>query len=208
MAVKEQWTLIHAERAALSNDLAGLDAARWQTPSLCAGWTVREVLAHMTATAAMTPARFVGKFAGSGFNFKAMADKGVQGELGDSGATTLERFSAQATSTTAPPGPTDSWVGETIVHAEDIRRPLGIGHTYASAAILRVASFYQGSNTLIGAKNRIAGVTLRATDADWSHGSGPEVSGPLLSLVLAMTGRKAALDDLEGKGLEVLRSRD
>jgi len=71
-----------------------------------------------------------------------------------------------------------------------------------------VADFYKGSNTLIGAKNRIAGVALRATDTDWSHGSGPEVSGPLLSLVMAMTGRKVALDDLEGPGLEVLRARD
>lgn len=71
-----------------------------------------------------------------------------------------------------------------------------------------MADFYKGSNLLIGAKSRIAGVTLRATDADWSHGSGPEVSGPLLSLVLAMTGRKVALGDLEGPGVEVLRSRD
>jgi hypothetical protein len=104
------------------------------------------------------------------------------------------------------PGP---WtVGETIVHAEDIRRPLVIAHTYAPAAVRRVADFYKGSNMLIGAKNRIAGVTLRATDTDWSHGSGPEAMGPLLSLVMAMTGRKVALDDLEGTGLYVLRSRD
>lgn len=61
--------------------------------------------------------------------------------------------------------------------------------------------------TLIGAKNRIAGVTLHATDTDWSHGSGPEVNGPLLSLVMAMTGRKVALNDLAGPGVEVLRSR-
>jgi uncharacterized protein (TIGR03083 family) len=208
MAVKDQWMLIHAERDALTRDLAGLGAAQWQTPSLCEQWTVREALAHMTATAAMTPARFFGKFLGSGFNFTSMNNKNVQGELGDSASQTLERFAAHATATTAPPGPTDSWVGETIVHAEDIRRPLGIAHTYAPAAVLRVANFYQGSNTLIGAKNRIAGVTLRATDTDWSHGSGPEVAGPLLSLVMAMTGRKVALDDLDGPGLEVLRSRD
>ncbi len=134
--------------------------------------------------------------------------KGVQGELGDSPAETLARFKAQAASTTSPPGPMDSWVGETIIHAEDIRRPLGIVHSYAPVAVRRVADFYKGSNTLIGAKNRIAGVALRATDTDWSHGSGPEVSGPLLSLVMAMTGRKVALDDLEGPGLEVLRARD
>jgi len=207
MTAKDQWSLIHPERDALAADLASLDASRWQTLSLCTDWTVRQVLAHMTSTAAMTPPRFIGKFLGSGFNFKAFSDKGVESELGDSPAETLSRFQAQAASTTSPPGPMDSWVGETIVHAEDIRRPLGIAHTYAPAAVLRVADFYKGSNTLIGAKNRIAGVTLRASDTDWSHGSGPEVAGPLLSLVMAMTGRKVALGDLEGQGVEVLRLR-
>jgi hypothetical protein len=60
---------------------------------------------------------------------------------------------------------------------------------------------------LIGSKNRVAGLTLRASDADWSHGTGPEVSGPILSLVMAMTGRKAAIDDLSGEGVATLRSR-
>jgi len=72
---------------------------------------------------------------------------------------------------------------------------------------VRVADFYKGSNLLIGSKNRIASLTLRATDTDWSYGTGPEVSGPILSLVMAMTGRKAAIDDLEGDGVATLRAR-
>ena len=72
---------------------------------------------------------------------------------------------------------------------------------------MTVADFYKGSNLLIGSKNRIAGLTLRATDADWSHGTGPEVSGPIVSLVLAMTGRQAADGDLTGDGVATLRSR-
>jgi uncharacterized protein (TIGR03083 family) len=94
-----------------------------------------------------------------------------------------------------------------IVHAEDIRRPLGIKHAYPAEAVTRVADFYKGSNLLIGSKRRIDGLTLRATDADWSHGTGPEVSGPALSLVLAMTGRTAAIEDLDGDGVATLRRR-
>jgi len=75
------------------------------------------------------------------------------------------------------------------------------------AAVTRVADFFKGSNLLIGAKKRIAGLSLRATDAQWSTGSGPEVAGPAISLVMAMTGRGAALDDLSGEGLATLRSR-
>jgi hypothetical protein len=106
-----------------------------------------------------------------------------------------------------PPGPIDSWLGETIVHAEDIRRPLGIAHTYPVNDVTRIAAFYRGSNLLIGGKRRAAGLTLRATDADWSAGSGPEVAGPAISLVLAITGRPAALDDLSGEGLAALNQR-
>ncbi|HEX9546882.1 MAG TPA: hypothetical protein VF942_06065 [Acidimicrobiales bacterium] len=70
-----------------------------------------------------------------------------------------------------------------------------------------MATFYKGSNLIIGAKKRIAGLKLTATDVDWSTGDGPDASGPILSLVMAMTGRKAALGDLSGPGVETLRSR-
>ena len=72
---------------------------------------------------------------------------------------------------------------------------------------MRVADFYKGSNLVIGAKNRIAGLRLRATDVDWSRGDGPEVEGPITSLVMAMTGRKAAIGDLSGEGVATLSSR-
>ena len=57
------------------------------------------------------------------------------------------------------------------------------------------------------AKNRIAGVRLRASDTNWQHGEGPEAAGPIIAILLAMTGRKAALDDLTGDGVAVLRER-
>ena len=127
-------------------------------------------------------------------------------QRGSSPADTLAHFEAIVTSVKHPPGPADTWLGETIVHAEDIRRPLGIEHKYPAEAVVRVADFYKGSNLLIGSKRRIGGVMLRATDADWSNGTGPEVSGPILSLVMAMTGRQAPLDDLTGDGVATLRS--
>ena len=96
-------------------------------------------------------------------------------------------------STSAPPGPKASWLGEVVIHGADIRRPLGIPHTYASDTVRQVIDFYKGSNMLIGAKNRIAGLALHATDDDWQHGQGDAVEGPLLSLLLAMTGRASAL---------------
>jgi len=132
---------------------------------------------------------------------------GVAAHRGSSPAETMSNFEAVMTSTKHPPGPADTWLGETIVHSQDIRRPLGIEHHYPTEAVVRVADFYKGSNLLIGSKKRIEGLTLSATDTEWSHGTGPEVAGPILSLVMAMTGRKEALDDLTGDGVATLRSR-
>jgi len=207
MPKSSPWPVIHAERAALADDLAELKDAQWSTPSLCPGWSVREVLGHMTATAKLTPGKFFAGLAGVGFRFNAMTARDVARESSGPAADGLAEFRRYAEATTSPPGPVESMLGETIIHSADIRRPLGIAHAYPGDAVVRVADFFKNSNLLIGSKRRIAGLTLRATDAEWSTGSGPEVSGPALSLVLAMTGRKAALDDLSGEGLPTLRSR-
>jgi uncharacterized protein (TIGR03083 family) len=202
----EIWVAVHEERRALAADLEGLSDEQWAHPSACPEWTVRDVVAHMTAAASMTPVEFFGKFIGSGFSFDKLQAKDIARERGGSNADTLVRFKAQVTSKKHPPGPTLSWLGEALVHGEDVRRPLGLTRAYPVAPAAAVAGFYKGSNLLIGSKKRIAGLRLKATDTDWSTGDGPEVSGPIVALVLAMTGRKVA-SDLSGDGAAVLASR-
>jgi uncharacterized protein (TIGR03083 family) len=201
------WPTVHAERQALADDLKSLTDDQWKTPSLCDGWSVQQVVGHMTATAKLTPPKFFAGLIGSGFRFTAFAQKAIDREAAGSGADTLARFTSEVMSTKHPPGPTTSWLGETIVHGEDVRGPLGIAHDYPSDALIAVADFYKGSNLLLGGKKRVDGLTLRATDADWSSGSGPEVSGPMKAIVQAIAGRKAALDDLSGDGTSTLSAR-
>ncbi len=201
------WNAIATERKALANDLAALDDARWATPSLCGGWTVKDVVAHMTATAETTPLNFLPRLVAAGFSLNKMSDKDVAARTKGSSAELLDRFRSRVSSRKHPPGPTDTWLGETIVHAEDIRRPLGLKRNYPSDALAQVAKFYSGSNLVIGGKKRVAGLKFVASDADWSMGEGPEVQGPFASIVLAIAGRKAALADLSGPGVETLGSR-
>ena len=203
----EIWPVVHAERRALAADLDGLTEEQWRTPSLCAGWSVHDVLAHLVSTAKLTPPAFVAGLVGSGFSFGRFTGKRIADERAGGPAATLAAFRSVETSTSAPPGPTTSWLGEVLVHSEDIRRPLGIRHEYPVDAVRQVTEFYAGSNVLIGGKRRVDGVTLQATDTGWSHGRGPVVSGPALALMLATTGRAAALDELTGPGVVVLRSR-
>jgi len=205
--VTDQWSLVAAERGAIADDVAGLRPEQWATATLCPSWTVRDVVAHMTATGSLNPGTFLVRFATTGFNFEKFVNGEIRKHLGSDSGATLAAFRAVQNSTSAPPGPKASWLGEVVVHSEDIRRPLGISHAYDPAAIRQAADFYKGSNTLIGTKNRIAGLTLKATDQDWSHGQGPVVEGPLLSLLMAMTGRSAHIIDLAGDGVETLRSR-
>jgi uncharacterized protein (TIGR03083 family) len=203
----DTWKVIHGERKALAADLKSLDESQWTVTSLCSEWTVRDAVAHMTATAKITPATFFPKMLMSGFSLPRLQVKDIAVERGTSPADTLARFEAIETSVKHPPGPVDSWLGESIVHAEDIRRPLGLQHDYPMDAVVQVADFYKNSNLIIGTKRRIDGLSLRATDTDWSHGTGPEVSGPMLALLMAMTGRKAAASQLSGEGVATLQAR-
>ena len=175
MAKADLWSMIHHERAALADDLATLSDEQWDVPSMCTGWSVRDVVAHLTASAKISVPGFFIKMAGSGFSFTRMQTKDIAVERGASTAETLERFRGQITSTTHPPGPTDTWLGEAVIHGADIRRPLGIAQSTPTDAAVRVAEFYKGSNLVVGAKKRIDGLQLTATDADWSTGSGPAV---------------------------------
>lgn len=207
MATSSPWPMIHAERESLIADLGTLTDEQWATPSLCAEWTVRDVLGHMIATAKMTPPKFFLSMAAAGFRFNNMNAKGVASQATARPADGLTVLRDHLKDTTAPPGPVESMLGEAVIHPADIRTPLGIAHAYPEEALVRVADFYKASNLIVGAKSRIDGLTLRATDTGWSTGSGPEVTGPHLSLILAMTGRSAALADLSGEGLSTLRSR-
>jgi uncharacterized protein (TIGR03083 family) len=201
------WPIIHAERESLADDLAGLTAEQWAMPSLCREWAVHDVLAHLVSAAKMTPPRFLANFAAAGFNFNKFTAKQVAVEGAGGPAATLAAFRSAQSRTTAPPGPKETWLGEAIVHGEDIRRPLGLPHSYPLPAVTRALAFYASSNTIIGGKSRVAGLTMKATDTDFSVGSGPLVEGPALSLVLAATGRKSALAELSGPGVDDLAQR-
>ncbi|MGX1225363.1 maleylpyruvate isomerase family mycothiol-dependent enzyme [Streptomyces ambofaciens] len=201
------WPLIRTERAALASDLAELTEEQWATPSLCAGLTVREVLAHLTAGASLNTVRWLAGVIRCRFDFDKQVAVRLAEQLGADPAETLARFGHIVPSTTKPPLPVIAMLGETLVHGEDIRRPLGIRRDHPIDVVTRVAEYYQGSDMVVVARKRIAGLRLAATDGPFTTGSGPVVSGPTMALVMAMTGRATYCDDLEGDGVDVLRGR-
>ncbi|WP_155371421.1 maleylpyruvate isomerase family mycothiol-dependent enzyme [Catellatospora vulcania] len=201
------WELIHAERAALADDLAALGEGWWTTPSLCAGLSVREVLAHLTAGASLNPVRWMAGVIRWRFDFDRMVAMRLAEQLGADAAETLARFRGVVTSTVKAPIPVEAVLGEVIVHGEDIRRPLGIRREYPIGALTGLAEYYQGTDMVVLAQGRIGGLRLAAVDGPFATGSGALVSGPTLALVMAMTGRETYCDELSGEGVAILRDR-
>jgi uncharacterized protein (TIGR03083 family) len=204
--VSEVWPIVHAERAALIDDLADLTDDQWSHPSLCDGWTVHDVAAHLIHNAKTTRLGIVRDMVRARFDFDRQNAQGVEREHGAKPAETLVRLRQVATRTSTPPAPLDSRLVEEVTHGEDIRRPLGIRRAYPSEAVVRSLRYQVRTPvSLGGAKQRVGTVRLQATDEDVSIGDGPEVSGPALSLLLAISGRRVALDDLYGPGVAALK---
>src|ERR1022692_1290179 len=135
------WSLVHAERAALAADLADLTNHQWRPGSLCTGFTVRQVLAHLPAGASLNPVRWLAGVIRCRFDFDKQVAMRLAEQLGATPAETIDRFRSVLTSTIKPPLPTAAMLGESIVHAEDIRLPLGIRHDYPIETLTLVAAY-------------------------------------------------------------------
>ncbi|RJQ79906.1 maleylpyruvate isomerase family mycothiol-dependent enzyme [Pseudonocardiaceae bacterium YIM PH 21723] len=201
------WSLIHAERAALAADLAHLTDEQWSTRSLCSELSVREVLAHLTAGATLNGFRWFAGVLRCRFDFDKQVAMRLAEQLGDSPGETLDRFDQALRNKIKPPLPVIAMLGETIVHGEDIRHPLGIRHDSPIATLTRVAEYYRSSDQVVVARKRVEDLRLVATDGPFTAGDGPLVSGRTLALIMAMTGRTRLCDELTGPGVPILRDR-
>lgn len=191
----------------MAETLDSLSAEQWDVASWCEGWSVHETVGHVVAAAEQTPLNFYRELIAAGLKFDVFTERGVARLATVAPEELIRRLRARTTTTNHPPAPVMAMLGEIVVHGDDIRRPLGLAHQSPEIALLAVADSWKNSNLLIGSKRRISGLQLRATDVEWVHGDGPEVSGPLQSLILAMTGRKGSHQDLSGEGLSILASR-
>jgi uncharacterized protein (TIGR03083 family) len=194
------WSAIRAERAALAADLADLTDAQWASPSLCRDWTVEEVVAHLTAAASIGRWRWIASMLGARFDPAVHNARRLAEHRGATPAETLQRFRAVVDSRVAPTRDTAAWLGEVVVHGEDVRRPLGLDSPTTVATATAVAEFYASRDFAVPSRSAIEGLRVEATDGPFATGAGPLVAGPTRSLVMAMAGRRTHLTDLTGPG--------
>jgi uncharacterized protein (TIGR03083 family) len=198
-------SMARAERADLAAFLATLTPQQWATPSLCTGWTVKDVVAHMISYEELGAMGLIKRFL-KGRIVRAN-EVGVDEFAPRSPQQLLEFLRNHLT----PQGLTAGFGGmialvDGTIHHQDIRRTLGQPRTIPADRLKRVLGLVPG-NPRLGAGRRIRGLRLRATDIDWAHGHGPEVIGPGEALLMAMAGRPAALADLAGPGRATLAAR-
>ena len=193
------WAAVHEERCALSKDLWGVPAQRWAESSLCPGWDVHDVVAHLIDTAKTTRLGFVRRLVAAGFDFDRDNAIGVVRERRASPAETLAEFDRIVTATKTPPAAPATRLVEAVVHGEDVRRPLGVHRTYPLDHVLPALKYQlKTSASMGGGRERAAGFRLVAVDAGFSSGAGPEVHGTALALLLAISGRPLEAAELFG----------
>ena len=199
--------LATAERHDLADFLETLTPEQWSRQSLCQGWTVRDVVAHLISYEEVGMLRFIGGFVRHGFKFGRMNES----RLAEFGAKTPAELVAYVRAHAKPSGPTavgDARIGLTdgLIHHQDIRRALGRPRQVPAERLAPVLDFAMIAPPL-PAKQNGQGLRLVASDLDWSYGSGAEVTGPGEALLMAVCGRAHALPELMGPGLRTLESR-
>ncbi|MFN2569623.1 MAG: maleylpyruvate isomerase family mycothiol-dependent enzyme [Candidatus Dormibacteria bacterium] len=194
------------ERRANQEMLSRLTADQWEAPTLCEGWTVRDLAGHLASADDMSLGRFLATLLAAGFS----PDKANQAFIdrwtvrsNDDIVAAVGSPALKGLFRVAPAGA----LTEAFIHGQDIRRPLNISHAHSEESLRAAALATCTTPTGTGSKRRVKGLRLRATDIDWSHGEGPEVTGPAEALVMAANGRAVALADLSGEGRDMLAAR-
>jgi len=194
-----------AERTELADLLASLTPEQWDAPSLCEGWRVRDVVAHVTSFDGVS---LVGMLRRVVRGRIVHANQVFVDELAPlSAQQLLERLRAHL----RPEGLAASFGGrlallDVIIHHQDIRRPLGLPRQIPADRLRQALNDCVRSPEL-PAWHIVRGVRLMASDLDWSHGSGPEVAGPAEAMLMAIAGRASAVGELTGPGQPVVAAR-
>jgi uncharacterized protein (TIGR03083 family) len=205
-------TLRYDELTSIGEFCHTLDASQWDTPSLCEGWRVRDVIAHMTVGYTTGLPTMIGKLGRYGFNVpkasKAESITFASDHTPEALLAVFESIPRQhlRKGITHFIKPTESLLDH-VVHHQDIRRPLGQPRQIPTDRLLAALDVAPTLSGFVGSKSRSADIRLVATDVDWSHGDGPEVRGTGEALLLTLTGRSAAVDELDGEGVGVLKQR-
>ena len=193
---------VAAEFQALADLLDSATDAQWDTPSLCAGWRVREVIAHMTMAARYSEEEFMAELRRCEFDFGRLSNEIAARDAERPASELVDSLRSEVMQHWTPPG--GGWHGalnHVVIHGLDVTVPLGAPRRPPDATIRVVLDDLTGGGVHEHFGTSIEGRRLQATDLDWSYGSGPALRGPAGDLAVVLCGRAIPPGRLEGEPL-------
>jgi uncharacterized protein (TIGR03083 family) len=201
------WQVIDRERLSLADLLDELSAPEWESPSLCAGWRVRDVAAHLTLSQIGLFPAVVAVVRARG-NFNRMVHDTAVRQARLPVREYAPRLRAMAGSRRKAPGVSHlEPLIDVLVHGQDIAIPLGRARLMPAEAAMAAVDRVWPDLFPWRARRKLSGFRFAATDCSWSAGEGVLVEGPIAAILLLLTGRNAALSQLSGPGATELGSR-
>lgn len=202
------WPLTIEARRSLLSTFEQFDDEDWDIPSLCGGWSMREMLAHLVLAARPPARRYIAAVAKAKGNFDRANHHLAVEDARRSTVELISNYRAVVDHRFAPPGwPAAAPLSDVLLHSLDVRIPLGLPTDQSPPEHYEpvMGLLLSRAGRSFTRRQRPA-VHWVATDHDWSHGDGQEVSGAMSSLALAAAGRRARLDHLEGQGVAALEA--
>ena len=203
------WQKIAEQRLQLADLLEGFNDVQWRTPSLCAGWTVRDVVGHLITPFVFSTVRMVLHIVRHRLDFDKAMDHTARQQAQRPTSELVALLRTHAPSRWTPPGlGPDAPLTDIVMHIQDICRPLGIQQPITGDTAGAVLDF------LVSRKGRVVtkpawltGLRLLPDDIGWTWGEGVDVRGPAAALIMALGGREVGLEELTGAGVGLLRTR-
>jgi uncharacterized protein (TIGR03083 family) len=199
MTTDDLMPMITTERRAFGEVLEGLPEPAWNAPSLCSGWRVREVVAHMTMPFRYPAPRFLGELVRSRGNFARMADRIARRDAQAPIGTLLDGWLTNEDHRWKPPGGgLKGALTHDVVHGLDITVPLGLQHPVSEPALRVVLDHATTPLSLKHFGLDLTGIRLEADDLDWTFGEGEPLRGGAQSLLLVLMDRRLPAELLSG----------
>jgi uncharacterized protein (TIGR03083 family) len=205
MSTVDVWQEVPRLRCQFADRIESLDETAWNTASWCEGWRVRDVLAHLVLVAEATQLSMARNVLRGGLRPNRTVSRAAQ-TLGDTSVPELAGRLRKAAERRfhVLGSPSEVALGEVLVHPADALRPVGLDGDAPPADAAPVLDVYCRMGRFIFGAASPRRVRLTATDLDWSRGSGPEVRGRAIDLLLLVANRRQVLPCLEGPGLAEL----
>jgi uncharacterized protein (TIGR03083 family) len=196
------------ERRAVAEQLAALTPQQQATKSLCHAWSVHDVLAHLIMPLEVSTPKVVLAVLLAGGNFDRANERVTRRLARRPFAEIVDVLHRKAGSRFTPPGSgPEAPLLDVLVHGLDVRWPLQLHRDIPEPRLRKALAFVMTAPSGLVPKGALAGLRFEATDIEWVHGRGPVVSGTAETLLLAGTGRTAALNSLVGEGVAALHAR-